>query len=288
MLLRNELELRLLVVTSSSLLVSSFLSFCVPCVDWFSFCLAGWRLQGILSVSRALGDRTLKTFLSSLPDVNQLTLLLPHPHFTSITALARSPDFSSNSPPLLLPVAAAAAPNTITTSAEMYTESDSSFPRRDSFPRPPLPPCAAAASAPPFPFTPAALAPPSSTSPLPFSSMTDEFLILATDGLWRVLSEQDAVSLVCQHVQSTHSFANAARVLTEAAITLGSLDNVTALVVDLQTLFGSPPNFVSSSPLPSVSPPAAAASVSAPVHHSSRLPSFRHQHRSSFLHASCT
>jgi protein phosphatase 2C len=72
-------------------------------------------------------------------------------------------------------------------------------------------------------------------------SAEDELLLLASDGLWDVLSNQEAVSLAqrClrraqQRGASRQTAARvAASVLTRAAIDQGSSDNVTVVVVDL-------------------------------------------------------
>lgn len=72
-------------------------------------------------------------------------------------------------------------------------------------------------------------------------STEDELLLLASDGLWDVLSNQEAVSLAqrClrraqQRGASRQTAARvAASVLTRAAIDQGSSDNVTVVVVDL-------------------------------------------------------
>lgn len=70
----------------------------------------------------------------------------------------------------------------------------------------------------------------------------DDLLILATDGLWDVMQNQEAASLVCRCMQRaaekgvTRSAALriAATVLTRAAIKRGSSDDVTAMVIDVQ------------------------------------------------------
>ena len=69
----------------------------------------------------------------------------------------------------------------------------------------------------------------------------DEILLLASDGLWDVLSNQEACTLAkrClrrarQRGASRQSAARiAATVLTRAAVDRGSRDNVTVVVVDL-------------------------------------------------------
>ena len=69
----------------------------------------------------------------------------------------------------------------------------------------------------------------------------DELLLLASDGLWDVLTNQEAVNLAqrClkrarQRGASRQAAARvAASVLTRAAVDQGSSDNVTVVVVDL-------------------------------------------------------
>lgn len=58
----------------------------------------------------------------------------------------------------------------------------------------------------------------------------DQFLVLASDGLYDVMGNQDAVDIV---YQST-GVIEAARNLTKAAYVRNSLDNITSLVVDLR------------------------------------------------------
>ena len=69
----------------------------------------------------------------------------------------------------------------------------------------------------------------------------DELLLLASDGLWDVLTNQEAVNLAqrClkrarQRGASRQAAARvAASVLTRAAVDQGSSDNVTVVVIDL-------------------------------------------------------
>lgn len=75
----------------------------------------------------------------------------------------------------------------------------------------------------------------------------DELLLLASDGLWDVLTNQEACSLAkrClrrarQRGATRQSAARiAATVLTRAAVDRGSRDNVTVVVVDLMSGKGS-------------------------------------------------
>ena len=55
----------------------------------------------------------------------------------------------------------------------------------------------------------------------------DEFLVLASDGLWDVVKDQDAVSLVEKQLDAEE----AAKCLTEEALKRGSGDNITCIVV---------------------------------------------------------
>lgn len=59
----------------------------------------------------------------------------------------------------------------------------------------------------------------------------DDFLILASDGVWDVMTSQQAVDIVCNLSGNMHE---AAHKLTDTAYRRGSLDNITSLVVDLR------------------------------------------------------
>jgi len=59
----------------------------------------------------------------------------------------------------------------------------------------------------------------------------DDFLILATDGVWDVLSSQEAVDVIMECGDDTREMA---RRLTETAYKRGSMDNITSLVIDLR------------------------------------------------------
>ena len=59
----------------------------------------------------------------------------------------------------------------------------------------------------------------------------DAFLVLASDGLWDVMSNKQ----VADEIRSCSSVENAAKRLTEKAFRLGSRDNICSLVVDLRS-----------------------------------------------------
>eukprot|EP01083_Nonionella_stella_P050516 134361_1 len=62
----------------------------------------------------------------------------------------------------------------------------------------------------------------------------DDFIILATDGLWDVLSNQQAANCFLSALKSSKGDLNrAAEALAKQAYNDGSLDNITVLVVDL-------------------------------------------------------
>ncbi|KAK9867824.1 hypothetical protein WJX84_007226 [Apatococcus fuscideae] len=64
----------------------------------------------------------------------------------------------------------------------------------------------------------------------------DEFLILATDGLWDVISSKDAVKIAKDAFQKKRSCQEIADLLTERAYRKYSSDNVAVIVID----FGGP------------------------------------------------
>lgn len=59
----------------------------------------------------------------------------------------------------------------------------------------------------------------------------DEFLILASDGLFDVMENEDVAKFV---TAAQDDFVNVAKLLCNEAIRLGSSDNVTALVIDIK------------------------------------------------------
>ena len=76
-------------------------------------------------------------------------------------------------------------------------------------------------------------------------SNNDEFLILASDGLWDVISNEVACQIVkrcldgrmrrnSMEVENESRAAEAAAVLAELAMARGSNDNITVIVVDLR------------------------------------------------------
>lgn len=66
------------------------------------------------------------------------------------------------------------------------------------------------------------------------NSLTDEddFLIVASDGLWKVMNNDEAV----QHVLAQKTAEGAAKVLAAAALRRGSRDDISVLVVCLKDL----------------------------------------------------
>jgi len=64
-------------------------------------------------------------------------------------------------------------------------------------------------------------------------SDSDEFLILASDGVWDVFKDQDAVDIVKSANTEYGNVQAGAKKLTEASYHRGSMDNITTLVIDL-------------------------------------------------------
>jgi serine/threonine protein phosphatase PrpC len=58
-----------------------------------------------------------------------------------------------------------------------------------------------------------------------------EFAVMATDGLWDVMTAQMAVTFVRNILHKHRDLEEAARSLTKEAISRGSVDNVTVLVM---------------------------------------------------------
>lgn len=59
----------------------------------------------------------------------------------------------------------------------------------------------------------------------------DEYLVLASDGIWDVLSNEQVAKFVYKKGQE---FANVGKELCKEALLSGSQDNITALVIDLK------------------------------------------------------
>eukprot|EP00595_Chromulina_sp_UTEXLB2642_P002617 CAMPEP_0196761802 /NCGR_PEP_ID=MMETSP1095-20130614/1099_1 /TAXON_ID=96789 ORGANISM="Chromulina nebulosa, Strain UTEXLB2642" /NCGR_SAMPLE_ID=MMETSP1095 /ASSEMBLY_ACC=CAM_ASM_000446 /LENGTH=423 /DNA_ID=CAMNT_0042111777 /DNA_START=906 /DNA_END=2177 /DNA_ORIENTATION=- len=62
-------------------------------------------------------------------------------------------------------------------------------------------------------------------------SQSQEFIIIASDGLWDVVNYQEAVDRVCQSFKDDKSPTQASEELSELALRLGSSDNVTVVIV---------------------------------------------------------
>jgi protein phosphatase 1L len=60
---------------------------------------------------------------------------------------------------------------------------------------------------------------------------SNHFMILASDGLWDVISSEDAVSMVQQELSKTSALKGVAQILQNEAIKRGSDDNITVCVV---------------------------------------------------------
>jgi serine/threonine protein phosphatase PrpC len=58
-----------------------------------------------------------------------------------------------------------------------------------------------------------------------------EFLIIASDGLWDVMSPQTAVNFVRNSFSKRHNLEEAAQLLVREAIAIGSVDNVSAVIM---------------------------------------------------------
>ena len=62
----------------------------------------------------------------------------------------------------------------------------------------------------------------------------DDFLIIACDGVWDILTDQEAVDLVRREIESSEAPGQtAASALVKKALEGGSTDNITALIVKL-------------------------------------------------------
>src|SRR5262249_28054976 len=62
----------------------------------------------------------------------------------------------------------------------------------------------------------------------------DQFILIGSDGLWDVLTNQNCVDFILKYVRrkkSIDSLANIATALVEHAYSLGSEDNITAIIL---------------------------------------------------------
>lgn len=66
---------------------------------------------------------------------------------------------------------------------------------------------------------------------LAFSASQDEFLVMASDGLFDVMEDQSIIDAVGNHLKEHKSYTGAADKLTALAIEKGSLDNVTVVII---------------------------------------------------------
>jgi serine/threonine protein phosphatase PrpC len=60
-------------------------------------------------------------------------------------------------------------------------------------------------------------------------------LVIACDGLWDVVSDEEAISIAAHFLQSTRQPEEAAKRLRNIAYGRGSTDNITVLVAVLQS-----------------------------------------------------
>eukprot|EP01113_Clastostelium_recurvatum_P047902 TRINITY_DN8615_c0_g1_i8.p1 TRINITY_DN8615_c0_g1~~TRINITY_DN8615_c0_g1_i8.p1 ORF type:complete len:212 (+),score=28.59 TRINITY_DN8615_c0_g1_i8:686-1321(+) len=61
----------------------------------------------------------------------------------------------------------------------------------------------------------------------------DQFLILACDGVWDILSDEQATSIVQRALAEGGGAHHAAQMLMDSAYTAGSQDNISVMIVDL-------------------------------------------------------
>ena len=62
----------------------------------------------------------------------------------------------------------------------------------------------------------------------------DDYLLLASDGLWDVVDETEAFMVIEKQAASGKGLREAAKALTRRAIASGSMDNVTVVVVRVE------------------------------------------------------
>lgn len=66
------------------------------------------------------------------------------------------------------------------------------------------------------------------------ANRANPFIVLATDGVWDILKVPEAMSLVHDALQAGESPESAAQTLVQSAISNGSQDDTTAVVVQLK------------------------------------------------------
>jgi len=87
-----------------------------------------------------------------------------------------------------------------------------------------------------------------------------KFLIIACDGLWDVVSDEQAVQIVSEYFEKHNTYVGAAVLLRDIAYQLGSGDNISVIVTGLRTVESTQPiEFSPPSPTLSVSAPTAAS-----------------------------
>ena len=64
-------------------------------------------------------------------------------------------------------------------------------------------------------------------------SVNDDFFIIASDGLWDVITCEDAIARVTSDLNEGKSCDECAENLSDLALKLGSSDNVTIVIVSL-------------------------------------------------------
>ena len=64
----------------------------------------------------------------------------------------------------------------------------------------------------------------------------DERILLASDGLWDVMTNAEAAQVTGN---TSRNALEAAKALTKGAWSMGSMDNISALVVDIRAIVGS-------------------------------------------------
>ena len=62
-------------------------------------------------------------------------------------------------------------------------------------------------------------------------SEADEFMVIATDGLWDVMASQEVVNFVRSRLSEHRDLARVAKELTQEALHNASVDNVSAVIV---------------------------------------------------------